>query len=445
MKWLLIVIGALVVLAVALVLLVPYLVDLPQLKAYVAQSAAQALGRTVKFSDLSLSVLPLPAVVLKDLEISEDPRFGKTPFLQVGEGRFKLRLGPLFSRRIEFAELALERPRVEVIRDASGRWNMASLGAASEGGAAASRGTGRASGAGGAAPLPVVSRLRIVGGALHYQARPAKGAPTDYRVEGMKLSLEGLGSGAPVEIEGQAEVNPGAVSIKLGGTLSPPPGAGPLTEAPLKGDVSLEAKDMAALTGLLLGSSPALSGPVKGKLALSGSVGRLALAGQLDSARLTLTERRPECPEPRLRRLTIETVRFPLDYDPQRLLSRPLSANLSGGSVTLALTLAFQPAPLLSLKEITIKALPLAPVLVVYLCQGYAVSGPLDLTGELSARPANFLGTMNGQGQMKIGAGKVVGPAALALMGGVVRLAGGLSSVLNVDLPLTLFSSPLDF
>ncbi|MFZ1060482.1 MAG: AsmA family protein, partial [Candidatus Rokuibacteriota bacterium] len=133
MKWLLIAIGALVVLAVALVLLVPYLVDLPQLKAYVAQSAAQALGRTVRFSDLSLSVLPLPAVVLKDLEISEDPRFGNTPFLKVGEGRFRLRLGPLLSRRVEFAELTLERPRVELIQDASGRWNVASIGAASEG------------------------------------------------------------------------------------------------------------------------------------------------------------------------------------------------------------------------------------------------------------------------------------------------------------------------
>ena len=158
MKWLLIAIGALVVLAVALVLLVPYLVDLPQLKAYVAQSAAQALGRAVRFSDLSLSVLPLPAVVLKDLEIAEDPRFGNTPFLKVGEGRFRLRLGPLLSRRVEFAELTLERPRVELIQDASGRWNVASLGAASEGGPAASKGTGRAPGAGAAAAPPVVPR-----------------------------------------------------------------------------------------------------------------------------------------------------------------------------------------------------------------------------------------------------------------------------------------------
>jgi hypothetical protein len=261
----------------------------------------------------------------------------------------------------------------------------------------------------------------------------------------MKLTLEGLGSGAPVEIEGQAQVNPGAVSIKLDGRLSPPPGAGTLTAAPVKGDISLEAKDMAALTGSLLGSSPALSGPVKGKLALSGTVGRLALAGQLDSARLTLTERRPDCPAPQTRRLTLESVRFPLSYDPARLTSAPLRASLSGGSIAVSLNLALEPTPLLSLKEITIKALPLAPVLVDYLCQGYAVSGPLDLAGELSARPANFLGTMNGQGQMKIGAGKVVGPAALALLGGVVRVGGALSSVLNVDLPVSLFASPLDF
>ena len=34
-----------------------------------------------------------------------------------------------------------------------------------------------------------------------------------------------------------------------------------------------------------------------------------------------------------------------------------------------------------------IKAPLLAPVLVDYLCEGYAVSGPLDLTGEISGRP----------------------------------------------------------
>ncbi len=443
MKWVLIVVGALVVLAFALLAAVPYFVDLPQIQAYVAQSAAQALGRPVKFSSLSLSVLPLPAVVLKDLQVEEDPRFGSAPFLSVGEGRVRLRLAPLLSRRVEFAELTLNRPRVELIQDASGRWNVASLGAAPGGETASAKPAGPGTGAG-AAGL-VVSRVKIADGALTYQVHPKSGPATTYRVEGMRLTVEGLGRRTSVAIQGEAQLNPGAVSFKLDGTLGPPFSGALLQAAPVKADILLDAKDMAALAGLLLGPSPDLSGPVKGKLALSGTLGRPAIQGVLDSGRLTLTERRPDCPPPQPRRLTLESVRFPLSYDPTQLSSRPLSAALGEGSVTLALDLAWEPKPLLSVKEITIKALPLAPVLVDYLCEGYAVSGPLDLTGEMSGRPGNLMGTMAGQGQLRIGAGKVVGPAALALLGGVARVAGALSSVLNVELPLSLFSSPLDF
>jgi hypothetical protein len=37
------------------------------------------------------------------------------------------------------------------------------------------------------------------------------------------------------------------------------------------------------------------------------------------------------------------------------------------------------------------------------------VTGPLDLTGEMSMRSADLLRTMNGLGQFKVGAGRVVG------------------------------------
>ncbi len=443
MKWALIGVGALVVLALALLAAVPYLVDLPQNQALIAQSATHALGRPVKFSSLSLSVLPLPAVVLKDLQVAEDPRFGTGPFLSVGEGRFRLRLLPLLSRRVEFTELTLGRPRVELIQDASGRWNVASLGAAS-GGEAVSSKLGGPGGSGGAA-APAVSRVRVVDGALTYEVRRQSGPVTTYRAEGMRLTIEGLGRKAPVTIQGEAQINPGAVSVKLDGALGPPISGPLLLAAPVKADVALEAKEMAALTGLLLGPSPDLSGPVKGKVAVSGTLGRPVLAGVLDSGRLTLTERRSDCPPPQTRRLTLQSVRFRLSYDPTQLSSRPVSAALDGGSASLALSLEWEPKPLLSLKEITIKALPLAPLLVDYLCQGYAVTGLLEMTGELSGRPGDLLRTMAGQGQLKIGAGKVVGPAALALLGGVVRVAGALSSVLNVDLPLSLFASPMDF
>jgi hypothetical protein len=443
MKWVPIFAGTLVVLALALLAAVPYLVDLPQTQLYLAQSATRALGRPMKFSSVSLSVLPLPAVVLKDLVVGEDPRFGSGPFLSVGEGRLRLRLVPLLSRRVEFAELTLNRPHVELMQDRSGRWNVTSLGAA-PGGESAPPEPGIPGGAAGAA-VPIVSRIRIVDGTLTYQVSGGNGPAAAYRAEGMELTLDGLGHKEAVTIQGQAQVNPGDVSVRLDGALGQPLSGALLAAAPVKADISLDAKEMAPLASLFLGPSPDLSGPLKGNLALSGTLGRPAVSGVLESEHPTLTERRPGCPPPQTRRLTLGAVRIPFSYDSTQLSSHPLSAALGAGSVTLALDLAWEPGPLLSLKEITIKALPLAPVLVDYRCGGYAVSGPLDLTGEISGRPGNLTSTMAGQGQLRIGAGKVVGPAALALLGGVVRVAGALSSVLNAELPLSLFSSPLDF
>lgn len=443
MKWVLIVAGALVLLVVLVVAAVPYLVDLPQIQGYLGQSASQALGRPVKFASLSLSLLPLPAVVLKDLQVAEDPRFGDGAFLRVGEGRFRLRLGPLLARRVELGDLTLERPRLRLARDAAGRWNVASLGAGAPARGAPAKGAGRGQPA--AAALPVISRLRILDGAVDFEARPRKGSAASYRLEGLGLTLRGLGSGEPVDVAGQARVNPGGVLVKLEGTLSPPPDGAALAAAGVSGSLSLDGKDVAGLMSLLLGSSRALGGPVKGSLALAGTLGRLAVQGQLDSTRLTLAERRPNCSPPGMRRLVLEPVRAPLGWDGDRLTSAPLSAGLGGGSISLSLALALEPKPLLSLREITIRSLPLEPVLVDYLCQGYAVTGPLDLAGELRAHPGDLLGTVAGEGQLKIGPGKVVGRQALALFGGVVRVGGALSSVLNLDLPLSIFSSPLHF
>ena len=59
-----------VVLLVVLVLVaaaaVPYVVDTPRIQAYIASSAAQALGRPVKFASVSLRV--------KEKSFGNDPR-----------------------------------------------------------------------------------------------------------------------------------------------------------------------------------------------------------------------------------------------------------------------------------------------------------------------------------------------------------------------------------
>lgn len=448
MKGALIGIGVLLLLAVAVVVGVPYLVNASKVQAAVADSAGRALGRAVSFRSLSVSILPLPALRLADLRVADDPKFGTSPFLTVGEGRLRLRLWPLLKGRVEVFDLTLERPRVTLIQEPGGGWNVQSLGARPAGTPAGAKGAEPSLGA---SALPPVSRVRVVGGVVTYQvlsrasreARP--GAPVAYRLEGLSLTASAAGLGAPVNFEGETRVTPGDLRLKIvNGSLIPAAGR-PLAESALTAAVEFQAKDVASLVRPLLGSFPELAGPIQGKLALSGTLAKLAARGEVELPRLRVAERRPNCPEPKTRSLMLEAVRFPLTYTPFRLTSRPLSARLGSGTAAMALSLDFAPHPLLRLSEISIKAWPLAPVLRDYLCQGYAVSGPLDLTGELVARPSDVWRTLAGQGQLRIGPGRVVGPEALALLGGVVRIGSALRAALNLDLPQSLFASSLEF
>ena len=182
-KWLAIIVGALVLLVVAAALALPFLIDTPALRAYVSQAATQSLGRPVKFASLSISALPLPTVRLRGLQVAEDPAFGTGSFLTVGEGRIGIRLWPLFAGRVEMADLTLEEPRIALVEDAAGNWNLATLGAAAAGGSARS-GAGKSGSAAGAVLL---ARVNIVNGAIEYHRQGAKGG--DVRLERVNLTL----------------------------------------------------------------------------------------------------------------------------------------------------------------------------------------------------------------------------------------------------------------
>ena len=74
--WLLTVVAVVVVLVVVVLIAVPRLVDTPRIQSLIATTTSQSLGRPVKFSGVTISLLPLPSVTLKDLEVAEDPAFG---------------------------------------------------------------------------------------------------------------------------------------------------------------------------------------------------------------------------------------------------------------------------------------------------------------------------------------------------------------------------------
>ena len=421
---------------------VPFLVDTPRAQALIASSATQALGRPVKFTGVSVRVFPLPGVELRGLEVAEDPAFGPTPFVRLDTGHLELRLRPLLTGRLEFGDLVLTRPVIALVRNPDGRWNFASLGAAQDTRAPARGGRGGGGGSG-AAGGALASRVKVDKGLLTYEVRLGRDAASTYRVEDLDLTL--TGGGAALQFEGAARVKPGDLDVKITSGRVGLNGARAFGEASVAAQVTVSGKDVGEIVAAAAGPTPALSGPIKGILAVSGTVASPRAAGVVELSSLKVTQTNPQCPEPKRRTLGLGPVKVNTLWEDGTFRGHPLSTSLGQGVLTAHVTAPLVGAMLVQLSDLAVRALPLDKLLVDFLCPGYAVTGPLDLTGTVTLRPADPWKTLAGAGQLKIGPGKVVGSQALGLLGGVARVGGAIFSALSADVPSSFFASPLDF
>lgn len=119
----------LVVLLVAAAFIVPHLIDINHYRGPIQAQLQQRLGRPVSLGKMGLSLFP-PSFQVQDVVISEDPRFSTgQPFLAAEKLAVSVKLWPLLRKEVEIKSLQLRRPRIELVRDARGIWNFASLGA----------------------------------------------------------------------------------------------------------------------------------------------------------------------------------------------------------------------------------------------------------------------------------------------------------------------------
>ncbi|MBI4637452.1 MAG: AsmA family protein [Candidatus Rokubacteria bacterium] len=439
-KWVLAAFAALVVLVVAALAALPLLVDTPRVQSLIATSASQALGRPVTFASVSVTVFPLPAVELRGLEVADDPKFDTAPFLKLERGELRLRLRPLLSGRVEFGELVLRQPRIALIQSADGRLNVSTLGPREDTHAPARPGRG---GGGAGAPSALVSRVRIDKGVVTYVVRGAATAAPQYRIEDLDLTL--TGGGPRVGFDGSLQVRPGDLALRITEGALTLDGGKSLLDAPVRARVALEGRDLGSLAANALGPTPAIGGAVKGTLAVAGTLGQPTASGEIELAPATLTQTNAQCPEPRRRTLTLATLKVSGAWQDSRLTGRPLTSRLASGTITANVTASLDRGVRIGLGDLAIRGLPLERVLVDFLCQGYAVSGPLDLDGALSLTLSDLWTTLSGPGRLRIGPGRVVGAQALGLLDGIVRVGGAVSALLSADLPSSLFAAPLEF
>jgi len=96
----------------------------------ITKQASQAIGRDVKIEKarLHLSLLKGVAASVEGVLISDDPAFGKRPFLTVSDIQCGVRFLPLLTKRqVEVSYVRIHRPEVVLIKGTTGKFNFESL------------------------------------------------------------------------------------------------------------------------------------------------------------------------------------------------------------------------------------------------------------------------------------------------------------------------------
>ncbi len=105
----------------------PLFLDVNKYRGQIQVELQSRLGRTVTLGEINLSLLP-PSLRVKNVAIGEDPRFGAGPFAKAQELAVRVSLIPLLRKNLEIQSLRLINPDIQLIRNADGDWNYASLG-----------------------------------------------------------------------------------------------------------------------------------------------------------------------------------------------------------------------------------------------------------------------------------------------------------------------------
>jgi hypothetical protein len=98
-----------------------------RLRDRIAGSIGSALGRTVTIDNVRLRLLPRPGFDLEGLVIHDDPSFSAEPMIRAQEVSAAIRFRSLLRGRLEIATLSATDPSINLVRNAEGRWNLASL------------------------------------------------------------------------------------------------------------------------------------------------------------------------------------------------------------------------------------------------------------------------------------------------------------------------------
>lgn len=291
MRKLWITLAVIVALVAGAVLALPYLIDVNRYHDKIQAEVQKRVGRQVSLGTMKLSLLPF-AIRVQSATIAEDPSFGEGKVFARAEQLYvRADLLPLLKGDVQLRSLELERPKIELVRNAGGVWNFASLGhnaataqppagtTAEEQARAQQQRTDEQQAK--AKPQEfALDRLRITDGQVAITDLKARQPRAVY--DHIDLAIEGYKPGQPFYVDLAAHM-PGQGKQEARLTAK----VGPLRDddrlaTPVDGSVKLDQVSIAGLQRFL--NTPALAGTdgvTSGEASVKSAEGNLAARGSL--------------------------------------------------------------------------------------------------------------------------------------------------------------------
>ncbi len=316
MKRILKIVGIVVVVILLVVIALPFLVNVNSFRPKLESELSTALGREVKVGNLSLSILS-GSVSAEDLSISDDPGFSKEPFIRAKALKVGVEVMPLiFSKTLHVTDITLDKPEIDLLRDASGKWNFSSLGSKSEAEKKPAN-TGSSS----TANLSV-SKLDVTDGRLLVNRANSSIKPHVYDNVNISVRDFSLTSQFPFTVTANL---PAGGSAKLEGKAGPI-NSSDVAATPLEAQVNIKGLDLTASGFVDASTGIAGIADFDGTLNSDGKMAKTS--GTLKAEKLKLAVKGSPAGRP------VE-VKYATDYDLQKQ-----SGTLTQGDVTLGKALA---------------------------------------------------------------------------------------------------------
>ena len=129
LKWILALVGVLVVLVVVATVVLPMVVDPNNYKEEISSAVLEKTGRDLTIGgDIKWSVFPTIGLELSEVTLSNPEGFGEQPMLDIGEAGVSVKFLPLLKRQVEVGEVSLDDVSINLARKADGKTNWDDLG-----------------------------------------------------------------------------------------------------------------------------------------------------------------------------------------------------------------------------------------------------------------------------------------------------------------------------